>query len=507
MKTNLAVLPFFIPLITAAFLYLVSNTKMLRNTFAMLSSLVQVFVSFIVLNTLKTQDLIFLPLGGWKVPYGITITIDHISAVMIALCTIVSLVCVIYTLFEKKTSPIRLSLMQFIASGIVLSFATGDFFNLFVAFEIMLISSYALMTLELSEKDTKYAFPYIAINLVGSALFLGLGGLVYVFFGSLNFADISNSALQIAGDQNLSIIAILMVAVFGLKAGMFPLFYWLPRSYSVLPYPLAALFSAMLTKVGIYTLFRCLVTLMPHHLINIYDFILILSIPTMVIGIMGALYTKNMKEILCYNLVSHIGFMMVGIGIFSQDSLSAALFYAIHHIIVMGSLFLIIGIINQLQNSDNIDDCGGLWDKVPVLGLLFLLQALSLAGLPPFSGFWGKLLIIQASVKDGAILPLIAIVIASILTLLSLLRIWLAVFWGQNTAAEFNEKSPWSKMSYSVSILVAVSLIIGLFPNRFIIYTETAIQNMLNQQKYIQPLMNYPGERFAEKYESGKGHH
>ena len=318
-------------------------------------------------------------------------------------------------------------------------------------------------------------------------------------FGTLNFGHIASMSHLFANDPKLWITCILLVITFGMKAGFFPMFYWLPHSYSILPPPIAALFAGLLTKVGIYTLIKVFGTLLPHTLTASYMLIAILAIPTMLFAILAALGRQTIKEILCFNLISHIGFMMMALSIFSVDSIAACIVYMIHHVIVIASLFLISGIISTLLGTDKLDKLGNLWKQVPILGILFIFQALSLAGLPPFSGFWGKLLILESGILHGKIILITALIITSILTLLSMLTIWFSAFCNTNKNALVQRNTTWRAQIAITSILVGISLYIGLNPNALITLSNQATLDLFNKQAYSQTVLKFKGARFPSQ--------
>ncbi|MBT5955086.1 hypothetical protein HOG98_10260 [bacterium] len=492
---NIVVLPFFVALVTALVGIMWRLPGSGRRLFFSVSASIQVILAcFIIFLTHKVK-ILFLPVGAWKAPFGISITIDIFGSLLIGITTLLSLFAILYlfaTLKKSKENPLLLPLIQFMIAGIILSFSTGDFFNLFVSFEIFLIASYGLLTLKSDESSIKNAFPYLGINVIGGTLFVLGASFVYGMYGTLNFADISAQTSHLAQDPKLILIASYLVLVFGIKAGFFPLFYWLPRSYSCLPAPVAALFAGLLTKVGIYAIIRTLTTIFPLGLVSIYSAIGYLSIFTMVVAIIISLSRSNIREILCYNLISHIGFLMAAIAIFSPISLTGGIFYMMHHMVVIASLFLISGLVIQITKTDVLKDSGNVWKHHGFVGVLFLVQALSLAGLPPFSGFWGKFLILREAIRFDQVSVAAAIILASILTLLSMIRIWFHVFLKKNDGLKMGSVPKGFKRSTTVvSILVLFSLIMGIFSNPFISASNKAMSLLLNKSRYENKVLSY----------------
>ena len=494
---NWAALPLLLPLLTALLL-LLGRPGVGRRWLAGISGFAQLAAALYLLARAYGGETLVLPLGRWAAPVGIVLVVDTPAAIMVCLATLISLAALLYGFAESPVSiehPLRLPLMQFLVLGIHLSFCTGDLFNLFVGFEVMLIASYALLTLEADDWDIKQAYPYVAINLVGSALFLCAAGLAYGLFGTLNFADLAVRSAGLGGDPRVQTLAMLLLVVFGIKAGLFPLYYWLPNSYPTLPIPLAALYAGMLTKVGVYVLARVFGTVLPHDLHFAHQVLAGLAGLTMVIAVLGALSRQFIRGILSFHILSQIGFMVLAIGLFTPLAFAAAIFYIIHHIVVKASLFLIGGVAAELNGTDNLARGGQLWRHAPWLGVLFLVQALSLAGLPPLSGFWGKYIIVVVGFEQGRYVLVLAALVASLLTLMSMLKIWNATFWGGEASTPVRLNSPrWRRMAAVVAGLTIISLGIGLGAEAVMQLAFKAATQMLDQQGYAAAVFGALGK-------------
>jgi len=491
---HLVILPLLLPLLTAVTLLFWGRPSTGRRVFAAISAAAQLGLAVALMARASAAGPIALPVGNWSAELGIVLVLDLLAAVMLGLSSFTALAAILYGFAELRPRiehPLRLPLVQFLVTGINLAFLTGDLFNLFVAFEVMLISSYALLTLEADDWDVKQAFPYLAVNLVGSTLFLCGAGLAYRLFGTLNFAGIAARAPALGDDPRVTVLALLLLVVFGLKAGVFPLYYWLPNSYPVLPAPLAALYSGMLTKVGVYVLLRVLGTVLPHELTGVHALLAWLAGATMIFGVFGALSRNFIRGILSYHILSQIGFMVLAIGLFTELAFAACIFYIIHHIIVKSSLFLVGSTAALLNRTDNLDRMGNLWRDTPWLGVLFLLQALSLAGLPPLSGFWGKYAILVVGLEQGEYVLVGLAIAASILTLLSMLKIWNAAFWGGGPdrpvlLADYR----WKRQTLTVTGMVAVSLAIGLGAEGVFRLAGRAATQTLDQVGYTRAVFS-----------------
>ncbi|MBU0505422.1 hypothetical protein KJ708_05475, partial [bacterium] len=431
MITNTVILPIIIPFLTAVMLLVWRRPSVSRRLFVGLASLFVFAVSIFLSYQTYHHGVHVLRFGGWQPPFGIALTVDLLSAIMLSLSGFIVFCSVLYGFAQQAASdenPLRFPLVLFLLAGMNMAFATGDIFNLYVAFEVMLISSYALMTLEADKGCSKHALPYVTINVFGSAIFLMAAGLTYSLLGTLNYADIALRASQYVGDPRLTVIALMFATVFGIKSGVFPLYYWLPKSYPILPAPLAGLYGGMLTKVGVYCFIRLFCTILPHDLVGMHWLLAIMAGPTMIFGVIGAMSKGSIRSILSYHIISQVGFMLLACGFFTPFGVAASIFYVVHHIIVKSSLFLIGGIGAEINGSDELNKMGHLWGVAPIVGIVFLIQALSLAGLPPLSGFWGKYMIVLTGIKLANPVAYILVacsILAGVWTLVSMLKIWL----------------------------------------------------------------------------------
>lgn len=428
--------------------------------------------------------------GGWQVPYGIVLVGDSLATVMVCLCSLSGLVAVLFGFAEQRAReehPLRLPLLLLLTTGVNLSFLTGDLFNLFVAFEVFLLASYALLTLEIGKQRARNAIPYVTINLVGSALLLVSCAFAYGLFGTLNMAEMAERAAGMVGDARLHFLGLLLVLVFSIKAGVFPLYYWLPRSYPALPTPMLAFFGAMLTKVGIYALARLLGTVLPGDLDWLHQGLMWAAGATMVIGGLGALAQSRVQQILVYHIVSQVGYLVLALGWFSTASYAALIFYVSHLVMVKAGLLFIGGIIRKAQGDDLLKKIGGLQASAPMLSFLFLLLAFSLSGIPPLSGFWAKFMLIRVGVEQGQVALVVLALIASVLTLLSMLKIWLGAFWKPAPeGVKVTLTSQTRGMTAAVGILVVVSLMMGLGADAFVRIADQAAEEAFGSAPYVE---------------------
>lgn len=487
--TNLLLFPFLLPLATALICLFFGRATVARRVFVALSSVAQLGLAFWLASQVIGRTPWVLLVGSWTAPLGIALVLDGLAAIMLCLSTTVALICLLFSYLEisvRIEQPLRLPLTQLLVAGINLTFITGDLFNLFVAFEIMLVASYALLTLEANDRHIKEAFPYLAVNIFGSGIFLVAAGLAYRVFGTLNLAQISERASAMPNNFAVLLVVLLLTVVFGIKAGVFPLYYWLPNSYPILPFSLGALYSGMLTKVGIYVLLRMFCSVFPHDLDRVHMTLAWLAGFTMVLAVLGAISRNFIRGILSFHIVSQIGYMVLAIGLFTPLAIAACIFYVIHHIIVKSSLFLIGGAAFFNSHTDNLARMGGLWKTSPLLGICFLLQALSLAGIPPLSGFWGKYVILYVCLEQARYWLVAAALLASLLTLVSMLKIWLGAYWKDTPPEESRTVGHDSiaGMTALVSVMTLLSLGIGLGAEFFFDLSRAAAATLLDQELY-----------------------
>lgn len=477
-----------LPLFTCILLFFISGT--LRKAIAITSCILQLLLSLTSIWQCKNGHILVSMMGGWSAPFGIALVIDLFSAIFLFATLLVFLSAILYGMYESNPSRqnfLHLPLLFFLLTGTNLTLITGDFFNLFVAFEIMLTSSYALFSLEAGQGKVKAIYPYVAINLAGSMLFLWAAAMIYGLTGNLNMAALSQFLDKEPTSPLVIAISFILLCVTGLKAGIFPLYFWLPDSYPTLPYSLAGLFGGVLSKIGIYVLMRLFITVLPHNVPFLYEGMIFLGTVTMIFGVLGAISKTSIKGILSYHIVSQVGYIVWSIGMFTPIALSAALLFTIHNMWVKASLFFYGGITGQFYGTDWLKKMGGAWNILPLVGTIFLLQALSLAGLPPLSGFWGKYLMIREGIHTYHLFPVFIAFITSWLTLFSMMKIWNAVFWQvPRHPYEQLDNLKTNQLLISGLGLVIGSLMLGFGMEYSYSIAENAISILSNKKHYIE---------------------
>jgi multicomponent Na+:H+ antiporter subunit D len=374
-------------------------------------------------------------MGGWPAPLGITLVADLLASMLLTISLVTVLGVFVYAIGQPRADKGAYyfhSLYLVLAAGVSAAFLTGDLFNLFVAFEIMLSASYVLITLGGRSEQVRSGMTYVVINLIASTLLVTTIGLIYAATGSVNMADVAVRFADVPDGMQMALGALLLVT-FGIKAAIFPLFFWLPDSYPTAPVAVTAVFAGLLTKVGVYAIIRTQTLLFPADS-RPATLMLVMAGATMVVGILGAIAQDDVKRILSFNIVSHIGYMIMGLAFFTVAGVAATIFYVVHHIVAKTTLFLTGGLIEHVGGSSRLSRLGELVKGAPVLAVLFLVPALSLAGIPPLSGFIPKVGLIEAGLAVNSDAIVAVSLVVSLLTLFSLVKIWSGAFWNPASA-------------------------------------------------------------------------
>jgi multicomponent Na+:H+ antiporter subunit D len=434
--STLVTLPVLLPILGAALTVIGSRSARLQRLIGIAVLAVVSVVAAVLLVAADRTGPVVAEVGGWPAPVGIVLVADRLSALLLLISTLVTLAVLVYAIDQRITDYGRDTasttfhpIFLLLSTGVSLAYLTGDLFSLFVAFEIMLAASYVLITRRTNASRIRSGMTYVIISLTSSLLFLTTIAFVYAATGTVNLADLSaRVAVLPPGLQTL--LACMTIVTFGIKAAMVPLHFWLPDSYPNAPAPVTALFAGLLTKVGIYALLRTQTLVFPQERPS--ALLLVLAALTMLVGALGALAQNDLNRLLSFLLVSHIGFMLFGLAVFDAAGVAGTALYVVHHITVQATLFLVSGLITRRTGTVAIDQMGGLAQRAPFLAVLFAVPALTLAGIPPTSGFVAKLALLQAGAAAGLSTALVAgvVVVASLLTLYAMVRVWIRVFWG-----------------------------------------------------------------------------
>lgn len=493
---SLVPLPVILPLLGAALAVVFGRWRILQRLISLICLVALIPISAILLWKADEVGFVVHVAGGWTAPLGIALVVDRLSAIMILVSAVVLLAVMVYAIGqadEERSHDAFHPLYLVLATGVSASFVTGDLFNLFVAFEMMLAASYVLITLGGRREQVRSGMSYVVISLVASTFFITVLALLYAATGTVNLADLA-VRLQDLDSGVQAAFALTLLAVFGIKAGLFPLFFWLPDSYPTAPGPITAIFAGLLTKVGVYAIIRTQTLLFdtPDWLGTT---ILIVAAATMVVGVLGAISQDDMKRILAFHIVSQIGYMIFGLGLFTVAGVAGAVFYIVHHIVVKTTLFLVTGMVDRRAGSSRLSQVGGLVRSAPVIAILFAVPALSLAGLPPFSGFLAKFALVDAGL-DASAGWIVGISLAvGLLTLYSMTKIWSGVFWGE--AEERPVRAPqqqdrWGSpllMVLATTFLVVITVAFSFAAGGIYDLSVRAAEDLMNPQRYINAVL------------------
>lgn len=490
MMSNLIVLPLLVPLVTAIILIFFSNIAIQRRITGF-SVLLNVAVSAYMVQQVQSKGIHTLYMSGWLPPFGIVFVADMFAALLVLTTAIIGAACLFYafgSIGEAKEKHYFYTFSQFLLVGVIGSFLTGDIFNLFVCFEVMLISSYALIVLGGTKLQLRESLKYILINILSSALFVASVAYLYAAVGTLNMAHLSARVAEAGQGGILTVTAILFLIVFGLKAGLF-LFFWLPGSYSTPPAAISALFGGLLTKVGVYAIIRTFTLIFYHEPGVTHTIIVWMAAATMILGAIGALAYRDINRIMIYNIVVSVGFICFGLTVANKAALEGVVYYLVHDMIAKALLFLLGGSLIAAAGSAQLKDIGGLIKRHPVMGWMFFVTALTIVGVPPLSGFIGKLLIVQGGL-EGAHYWLTGIGLASsLLVLYSLMNIFMNGFWGEFRLTREPEQGLPKGLLTPAAFLLVLIVLLGAGAEWVYPYVSQAGDVLLNPQLYIDAVL------------------
>jgi multicomponent Na+:H+ antiporter subunit D len=492
----LIVLPILIPFATAIVSLFVRRWILAQRILGVAGAAGLLGAALALLRMVEGEGIQAVQIGNWPAPYGITLVADLFGAIMVTLAGLMGFAVAVYSLASMDAQREKFGyypLLHFMLMGVCGAFLTGDLFNLYVWFEVLLISSFVLMALGGERAQIEGALKYVTLNLISSALFLAGIGILYGKIGTLNMADLAYKLSLEPQSDLISSSAMLFLIAFGIKAAIFPLFFWLPDSYHTPPVAVSAIFAGLLTKVGVYAMIRAFTLFFVHDVGFTHTLILIISGLTMVTGVLGAMAQNEFRRILSFHIISQIGYMIMGLALFTPLALAGSVFYIIHHIIVKTNLFLISGVAYHLNRTYELKNLGGLYRNKPGLAVLFMIPAMSLAGIPPLSGFFAKLALVKAGLEMQQYAIVITALGVSLLTLFSMIKIWVEAFWKpETTTSEYmgSEQTQILKKSQilflsPIVLLAFLTVLMGLAAEPFFALATRAAEQLLNPAEYI----------------------
>lgn len=484
--------PVVLPLVGAALSILVGRSRVAQRAIGVTVLATLVVVAVVLAVEVDRNGTVVVEAGDWPAPMGITMVADRFAAMLLVAAEVALFAVLVYAIGEPGAERNHVGFQSaylVLAAGVAASFLTGDLFNLFVAFEMMLTASYVLLTLGGKREQVRSGMTYVVISLIASTLFVTALALLYSATGTVNMADLATRMGELPNGVR-SAFAVLLLVVFGIKAAVFPLFFWLPDAYPIAPSPITAVFAGLLTKVGIYAIIRTQLLLFPEEA-RPATVILVIAAATMLVGVLGAIAQDDIRRILSFTLVSQIGYMVMGLGFFTLAGVAAVVFSIIHHIVVTTALFLVAGLIDHASGSSQLSRIGGMVRTAPFLAAMFLVTALSLAGIPPLSGFISKFALVQAGIEAGHLAVIAVSLIVSLLTVFSMIRIWMGAFWSPPEDLATAKPLRWSSgasralMIAPTAALVACSLAIAIAAGPLYSLSERTARDLLDREAYI----------------------
>ncbi|MER7456042.1 Na+/H+ antiporter subunit D [Micromonospora sp. NPDC126480] len=497
--SRLVPLPVVVPLLGAALTLLLAAWPRAQRAVSVTCLAATLAVAVALLVQTYRQGPIVAEVGGWPAPVGIVLVADQLAALMLVVSAAVTLCVLLYSIGQRQwetgttATPVAIFHPTYLVltAGVTNAFLAGDLFNLFVGFEILLAASFVLITLGGTETRIRTGSTYVVVNVLSSMTFLTAVGLVYAATGTVNMAQLASRLDALPDGVRLSLQLMLLVA-FGVKAAVFPLSAWLPDSYPTAPAPVTAVFAGLLTKVGVYAIIRTETLLFPDG--RVAGLLMVVAGLTMLIGILGAVAQSDMKRLFSFTLVSHIGYMIFGVALSTVAGLSGSIFYVVHHITIQTTLFLVAGLVEVRAGSTDLRRIGGLSRVAPLIGVLFFVSAMNLAGIPPFSGFLGKLGLFQAGVAVGGVLPAVLVAagaLTSLLTLYVASRVWNVAFW---RAPRLDTREPTVRlpalMVGATVALVVLGLTLTVVAGPIFDVTADAAADLLDRTPYVRAV--YP---------------
>ncbi len=455
------------------------------------------FISSLLLYHFQTKGIFAAQIGSWPAPFGITLVGDRLSAGMVMIAAVINFAVTSYSKTDIGLELIRRGhycLLQILVGGICGAFLTGDVFNLYVWFEVMLMASFGLLVLGQSKRQLDGGVKYVTINLLSTLLFIAGIGLLYGLTGTLNMADLHQKIPLIDDRGVLMALAVLFLAAFGIKAALFPLFFWLPAAYHTPPVSVSAIFAGLLTKVGIYALIRFFTLIFAIDMAYVNILLLAVAALTMITGVLGAAAQNEFRRILSFHIISQVGYMVLGLSLQTRLALAGTIFYLVHHIIVKANLFMVSGVVKQLSGSFELAALGGIYRSNGWLAALFFIPAFSLAGFPPLSGFWAKMILIRASLDIHQFLLAVVAAVVGLLTVYSMTKIWGEVFWKPAPEAIHRDdplpahrSSAW--MLAPVTALTALTIVIGLGAEFVFQFSLQAAEELMHPALYVRAVL------------------
>jgi multicomponent Na+:H+ antiporter subunit D len=488
---NLLVLPLLIPAFTAVILIFLKERVDLQRMISAVSVFLNILVAGIIVYQVSTKGIQTLYMGGWLPPYGIVFVADMFAALLVLVGAIVGAACLFFSfasIGEERERFYYYPFFHFLLTGVFGSFLTGDLFNLFVCFEVLLVASYALIVLGGSKGQLRETLKYVLVNVISSSLFVATLAYLYAATGTLNMAHLSMRVAEAGQGGVMNVIAVLLLIVFSIKAGLL-LFFWLPDSYSAPPVAVRALFGALLTKVGLYAITRTFTLIFIQEPGLTHSLIAWMAGATMILGAIGALAYNDLGRIFNYNIIISVGFIAFGISVATQDSLNGVVFYLMHDMVAKALLFFLGGMIISASGTDRLKEMGGLIRRYPWTGWMFFVLTLALVGVPPLSGFAGKVMMVRSGFGQNHVALALIALASSFIVLYSLIKVFQQVFWGGEKREEQVKPLHYKAMMAPAAVLFALVILMGVGAETVNGYVSQAGAVLADPALYINAVM------------------
>ncbi|RUR28131.1 monovalent cation/H+ antiporter subunit D [Vreelandella nanhaiensis] len=496
MIQHLIVLPVIVPLV-AGILLLYQRQGLIRykRTVSVIATILMLLVAIGLVNMAIQGEIVYYALGDWQPPFGIVLVLDRLSALMLLLTALLAIGAVIYACAgdDEKGSNFH-GLFQWQLLGINGAFLTGDLFNLFVFFEVLLLASYALLLHGGGKARIQASVHYVVLNLAGSSLFLIAVGILYGATGTLNMADMAQRLANLPAEREglVTAGALMLLVVFGLKAAVVPLYFWLPRAYAAAPAPVAALFAIM-TKVGIYAILRVYTLMFSDSAGTLaaleQSWIWWLALATLAVAGVGVIAARDLRLLVAYLVLISVGTLLAGVGIRSPEAISALLYYLVHTTLVTGGLFLLADMIGQQRGKAGTRIVKGRpMVQGGGLALLFFIGSIAVIGMPPLSGAIGKALVLNAAEGTQRLWLWPLLLLASLASLIALSRAGSTMFWRSQRGSLSGSVLPRRQWLGVIWLLSAAPLLVAL-AGPISAYTQATAEQLTNPQRLIDTLL------------------
>ncbi len=488
--TVLPALPILLPLATAVVSLLLWSHRRGIRCIALAGAVVQLVAAVWLMHAVMESAVLVVWAGDWPAPFGICLVADYLSAVLVLITAVIHAAVVVYAHRDIDARQVAAGfhpILQLLTAAVYGAFLTGDLFNLYVWFEVMVMASFGLLVMGKGGGRSPHtgAVKYVTINLIATVFFITAIGLIYGLTGTLNMADLHAKAAAVENTALVTAAAMLLMTAFGIKAALFPLFFWLPAAYHTLPVCVSAFFAGLLSKVGVYALIRMFTLVFTNDTGVTHTALLVIAVVTMVCGVLGAAVQMDVRRILSFHIISQVGYMVLGLALFTPLALTGAIVYLVHHIIVKANLFLVGGVINRSGGGFHLDSVGGLYQTHGLVSLGFFIPAFALAGFPPLSGFWAKLLVIRAGIEHQAYIPAVAAAGVGLLTVFSMVKIWSEAFWKPSPSPSSGKTPVSAWLLAPVLVLGFLTVMMGLLMEPVIRFAAVAAEQLLDPHAYI----------------------